>query len=32
MLGSFFVRREEGSMEDVVDFPRWWEPEFVGNF
>ena len=32
MLGSFFVWCEKGSVEDVVDFPRWWESEFVRNF
>ena len=32
MLGSFFVWREEGSVEDVMNFPRWWESKFVCDF
>ena len=32
VLIGFFVRCEEGSMEDVMDFPGGREFEFVSNF
>ena len=32
MLGSFFVWREEGSVEDVMNFPCRWESKFVCDF
>jgi len=32
MLISFFVRREKGSIKDVMDFPGGREFEFVSDF
>jgi hypothetical protein len=32
MLGHFFVGCEQGSMEDVMNFPGWWELELVSDF
>ena len=32
MLSGFFVWCEKGSVKDVMDFPRWWESEFICNF
>jgi hypothetical protein len=32
MLVGFFVRREEGSVKDIMDFPSGRKFEFVSDF
>ena len=31
MLIGFFVRREKGGVEDIVNFPRDWEFELISD-